>query len=145
MGEGSLRVPGGASAPRAGPSDAATPRRPLVEELGPTRPEKIAEPRPKPAPKAVARPEAAAEPEAPEHELVPAEGGGLTLRVLVPRVGAASELSVSVGERSVELSAPGVYQLRVPLPHAVADAAARCRFDKKRRALTITLPPRQPP
>ena len=139
VGEDTLRLPGGASVPRAKSSDApAAPRGPLVQELGPV------ETRPEPAP--AATPAAAAgTPETPEHELRPADGGGLTLRVLVPRVAAASELDVSVGERAVELSAEGVYKLRVPLPHAVADADARCRFDKKRRALTITLPPREPP
>ena len=47
---------------------------------------------------------------------------------------------MDVGTHRLKLAAEGVYHLDVPLPQAVDEARARCRFDKKKRTLTVTMP-----
>ena len=56
------------------------------------------------------------------------------------QLSSAAELEVDVGTHRLKLAAEGVYCLDVPLPQAVDEARARCRFDKKKRTLTITMP-----
>ena len=45
-----------------------------------------------------------------------------------------------MGTHRLELAAEGGYRLEVPLPQPVDEARARCRFDKKKRTLTVTMP-----
>ena len=47
---------------------------------------------------------------------------------------------VHVGETKVCLAAEGLYALQLPLPRTVDADRARCRFDKKKRVLTVTMP-----
>jgi hypothetical protein len=97
---------------------AAAARRPLVEELSS---------------------EAAVE-EQPEHELL-TEPTQLKLLANLPRLAAIADLDVEVGDRALSLRAEGIYCLRIePLPQPVRSDDARCKFDKKRRLLTITMP-----
>ena len=56
------------------------------------------------------------------------------------QLSSAAELEVDVGTHRLKLAAEGVYHLDVPLPQAVDEARARCRFDKKKRTLTVTMP-----
>ena len=56
------------------------------------------------------------------------------------QLSSAAELEVDVGTHRLELAAEGVYRLEVPLPQPVDEARARCRFDKKKRTLTVTMP-----
>ena len=56
------------------------------------------------------------------------------------QLSSAAELEVDVGTHTLKLAAEGVYRLDLPLPQAVDADRARCRFDKKRRTLTITMP-----
>ena len=62
------------------------------------------------------------------------------LRVELPRLASAAELDAQVGERAVTLLAEGLYRLELALPSAVLSDDARCRFDRKRRVLTVTMP-----
>ena len=79
-----------------------------------------------------------------ELETVPSpeagETGMLVLRVSLPELSSAAEVDLQVGERAVELAVPGRYQLQLALPCAVASDDAGCRFDKKRRMLTVKMP-----
>ena len=78
------------------------------------------------------------------------EGGGcaaLRLAVSLPRVGGVGEIDLQMGERQLSLSAgEGVYApydaLSLPLPHKVDSEGAKCKFDKKKRVLTVTMPVR---
>ena len=56
------------------------------------------------------------------------------------QLSSAAELEVDVGTHRLELAAEGVSRLEVPLPQPVDEARARCRFDKKKRTLTVTMP-----
>ena len=80
-----------------------------------------------------------ATPAEPTHELQ-IGADVLTLRVELPRLRTAAELEVDVGPRKLSLFAEGVYRLQLPLPQAIDADGARCRFDKKHRRLTITMP-----
>jgi len=80
-----------------------------------------------------------ATPEEPAHELLCAEDA-LTLSVQLPRVRTAAEVELDVGKTKVCLAAEGLYALELPLPRAVDADRARCRFDKKTRVLTVTMP-----
>ena len=75
----------------------------------------------------------------PVHELTDSDGS-LTLRVQLPRLQAAADLDVQVGEASLSLCVEGLYRLQLELPKAVLKDAARCKFDKKKRALTVRMP-----
>ena len=88
--------------------------------------------------------------EEPEHALSVEEAdeaGGSTsvLRLVVslPRVAAVSEIDLEMGAWAVSLTAAdGSYALKVSLPRAVDQDVAKCKFDKKRRVLTLTMPAR---
>ena len=56
------------------------------------------------------------------------------------QLSSAAELEVDVGVHTLKLAVEGVYRLDVPLPQAVDEDRARCRFDKKKRTLMITMP-----
>ena len=56
------------------------------------------------------------------------------------QLSSAAELEVDVGMHRLKLAVEAVYRLDVPLPLAVDEARARCRFDKKKRTLTVTMP-----
>jgi len=73
------------------------------------------------------------------HELV-VQAQQLMLEVRVPRVHAVADLDVQIGDEVVSLRAEGLYALKLCLPQAVQSEAARCKFDKKKRVLTITMP-----
>ena len=60
--------------------------------------------------------------------------------VRLPRVAAVAELDVEIGDRAFSLRSVGVYALRLALPAQVRSDASRCKFDKKRRLLTVTMP-----
>ena len=49
-------------------------------------------------------------------------------------------MDVHVGDEALTLHAEGLYKLSMRLPAAVRSEAAKCRFDKKRRVLTVTMP-----
>jgi len=115
-----LRLPGQQAEPQAvgaAKGDEQGPSRPLVQELA-------SEP-------AVA--------ETPEYELEQVDGL-MTLRVKLPRVAAAAELDLEVGDTAVSVCAEGLYQLMLQLPVAGASAEAASKFDKKRRVLTVRMP-----
>ena len=95
----------------------APPRKPLVQELSSSE----------------------AVEETPEHELLSDEVA-LTLVVRVPRVAVVSDLDVEIGEALVCVRAEGVYALELPLPKTIRSDDAKCRFDKKKRVLTIAMP-----
>jgi HSP20 family molecular chaperone IbpA len=76
---------------------------------------------------------------APEYELT-VEEEQVRLIVELPRVRAVADLDVHIGGAIVKLRAEGVYALELVLPAGVDSDAARCKFDKKRRVLTITVP-----
>ena len=95
----------------------APPRKPLVQELSSSE----------------------AVEETPEHELL-AEEDALTLVVRVPRVTVVSDLDVEIGEALVCVRAEGVYALELPLPKTIRSDDAKCKFDKKKRVLTIAMP-----
>ena len=114
-----IRLPGGASAPTGGGGSSGGNRAPLVQEVS----------------------SGAAEPATPEHEASRGADGALTLRVALPAVRAASELDVQVGDGAFVLSVEGVYRLRVALPDGRHDADVACKFDKKKRVLTVRLEP----
>lgn len=92
-------------------------RRPLVQELS----------------------SSAAVEEVPEHELS-VEAAALTLVIKVPRVATVADLDVEIGERQLTLRAEGLYTLDVPLPQPVRSDDAYCKFDRKKRVLTVTMP-----
>ena len=77
---------------------------------------------------------------APEYTLEESEGGALRLVVRLPRVAAVGELDVEIGDRAVHLHAEGLYRLELALPHEVESEAAQCKFAKKQRTLTVTMP-----
>ena len=83
-------------------------------------------------------PQAAVE-ETPEHELR-LEDDRLVLQVRVPRVYVVDDLDVQIGDRTVGLRAEGLYTLTLELPQPIRSEAARCKFDKKKRVLTVTMP-----
>ena len=88
--------------------------------------------------------EAAVE-EEPSYELTGGNGDGdgapLKLVVQLPRVAAVGDLDVEMGERAISLRAEGLYKLRLdPLPRPIARDDAKCKFDKKKRVLTVTMP-----
>ena len=76
------------------------------------------------------------------------EGGGcaaLRLAVALPRVGGVGEIDLHMGECELSLTAgEGVYApydaLTLPLPHKVDSEGAKCKFDRKKRVLTVTMP-----
>ena len=78
--------------------------------------------------------------EEPEHTLEECGGGELRLLVRLPRVAAVSELDVEIGDRVVLLRAEGLYRLELALPHGVDGETAQCKFAKKQRTLTVTMP-----
>jgi len=94
----------------------AAPPRPLVEEVS----------------------SQAAVEETPEHELR-LENDRLVLQVRVPRVYVVDDLDVQIGDRTVGLRAEGLYTLTLELPQPIRSEAARCKFDKKKRVLTVTM------
>ena len=114
--ESGLRLPGSSTA--AAPTNASkgTARR-LIEEIGSVE----------------------ASHEQPEHELLSSDAS-LTLRCRLPRVRAASELDLQVGERTLSLVAEGIYQLRLDLPAAVCCDEIKSRFTKKGHVLTVVMP-----
>ena len=64
----------------------------------------------------------------------------------LPRVAAVADLDLQMGERALTLHAEGLYKLRLdPLPRAILCDDAKCKFDKKRRVLTVTMPSAPPP
>lgn len=75
----------------------------------------------------------------PSHSLVEAEGA-LVLRVEVPLLESAAELDVQLGDSDVALVAEGVYELRLRLPKQVNSDQAKCKFEKKKKRLTVTMP-----
>ena len=77
--------------------------------------------------------------ETPDHELI-AEDAALRLLVRVPRVGAVADLDVSIGEDAFSLMAEGLYALKLTLPQRVRADDARCKWDKRKRTLTVTMP-----
>jgi hypothetical protein len=115
-----LRLPGTGTAPRptqpAGGGGEA-PRRPLVEVVA----------------------SAVAEPSVPVHTL---ETGDefLILRVDLPLVCSAADLDVHLGDAEVHISAEGVYRLVLPLPALVVSERAGCKFDRRKRRLTVSMP-----
>ena len=64
----------------------------------------------------------------------------LRLVVPLPRVSGVGDLDLEMGEAAVALRAEGVYKLDVALPKPVLADDAKCKFDKKRRVLTLTMP-----
>ena len=59
----------------------------------------------------------------------------------MPRVAAVDDLDVEIGEARVTLRAEGLYALDFPLPRPVRADEARCKFDKKRRVITVRMMP----
>ena len=82
----------------------------------------------------------------PEHELDgSAADGWLRLSVQLPRIAAVGEIDIELGDTAVNLTtAEGLYELRLPLPTPVDSDAAKCKWDKKRRVLTVTMPTTAP-
>ena len=66
----------------------------------------------------------------------------LVVRIELPRVRAASDMALDVGERHLRLSAARAYRLDLPLPYAVMETEGGAHFDKAAKALTVTLPVR---
>ena len=64
----------------------------------------------------------------------------LRLVVPLPRVSGVGDLDLEMGEAAFALRAEGVYKLDVTLPKPVLADDAKCKFDKKRRVLTLTMP-----
>ena len=83
--------------------------------------------------------EAAVE-EAPEHELEDEVDGERRLIVRLPRVSAVTDLDVQIGRQAVRLHAEGLYLLELDLPDAVDSDNARCKWEKKKRVLTVVMP-----
>lgn len=75
----------------------------------------------------------------PEHEVQEVEGA-LKVVVKLPEVSSAAEVELELGDDALSLSAEGLYQLALSLPVAGVSTQAGCKFDKKRRILTITMP-----
>ena len=73
------------------------------------------------------------------------DGGADVLVLTVETPGAASmrELELSLSPEAILLEVAGMQPLEVTLPAAVDDAAARAKFDRKTRVLTVTLPVRE--
>lgn len=125
-GDGSgLRLPGGATAPRAAVRTAAAgggagqAAGPLVQVVGSID----------------------APPEVPDHSIEEVEGT-LKLRVELPRLDCAAGLDARLSDTSAVLRVVGLYELKLELPRTVDSGRASCRFDKKRRRLTVTMPVR---
>ena len=53
------------------------------------------------------------------------------------------ELELSLSPEAILLEVAGMQPLEVTLSTAVDDAAARAKFDRKTRVLTVTLPVRE--
>lgn len=117
---GQLRLPVTGTAPRPAKTAAGggeAPRRPLVEVVA----------------------SEASEPSVPEHTL---ETGAeaMVLRVELPLVCTAADLDVDLGDSEVHISVEGVYRLALPLLAPVVSARAACKFDRRKRRLTVTMP-----
>ena len=76
----------------------------------------------------------------PQHELSIEEGES-RLVVWLPLIEGMAAVELSLSPTHVLVDAAAAYaQLEVPLPHEVDDSAAKARFDKKARKLTVRLP-----
>tara|TARA_B100000513_G_scaffold195798_2_gene127443 strand:+ start:1084 stop:2235 length:1152 start_codon:yes stop_codon:yes gene_type:complete len=79
----------------------------------------------------------------PEHSCV-AEGGSLRVRVLLPELESARDIELNLTSEHLHLRAPvgaaNRYELQLQLPRAVHDQQGMAKFDKKARALVVTLP-----
>ncbi len=81
----------------------------------------------------------AAQADEPEYVLETREGA-VHLLVRLPRIAAASDVQVEVGQGALSLHAEGVYRLRVSLPSGARCDDACCRFLRKRRELSVSVP-----
>lgn len=81
----------------------------------------------------------AAQADEPEYVLETRDGA-VHLLVRLPRIAAASDVQVEVGQGVLSLHAEGVYRLRVSLPSGARCDDARCRFLRKRRELSVSVP-----
>jgi hypothetical protein len=116
---GQLRLPGTGTAPKPAKPVASgeAARRPLVEVVA----------------------SQTSEPAVPSHTL---ETGAeaMVLRVELPLVHTAADLDVDLGDSEVRISAEGVYRLALTLPAPVESTRAACKFEKRKRRLTVTMP-----
>ena len=84
--------------------------------------------------------------EEPAHELTRVDENGndagmLRLTVRLPRVAAVSEIDLEMGAHALALTAAqGLYALTLPLPQRVVSDASKCKWDKKKRVLTVSMP-----
>ena len=131
---GASPAPSKAASGKDGKSGGSTaPKKPIIEEISstPAVEEAIAE-----APKM----------KEPVYELIDVEEPkALKLIVELPNVAAVSELDVNVGDKNVDLvAADAGYALSLTLPTPVLSDDAKCKWDKKRHVLTLTMPVEPP-
>ncbi|KAL1528702.1 hypothetical protein AB1Y20_010036 [Prymnesium parvum] len=95
----------------------ATEKKVLVEEIGSQPAERVS----------------------PDHEL---QVGDEVLKLIVkmPRVATAAEVDLDLGASSIVLNVEGLYYLKLELPVPISTADSGCKFDKKRRILTVNMP-----
>lgn len=67
-------------------------------------------------------------------------GASVTVVVELPLVQKSSEIDAYVSDGVLEVEVEDVYSLKVPLPCAIVDEELACRFKKKDKKLTITIP-----
>jgi len=67
-------------------------------------------------------------------------GDSVTVLVELPLVQKSSEIDAYVSDGVLEVEVENVYSLKVPLPCAIVDEELACRFKKKEKKLTITIP-----
>jgi len=82
---------------------------------------------------------------APDYAIETVDEDGATVRVVVrvqlPLVTSAGDIDAGVVDAQVlELDVPGVYSLRAALPVPIDEDQMSCRFDKKKKILTVKLP-----
>jgi len=81
----------------------------------------------------------------PDYAVEVVEEEGVAVRVVVriqlPLVKSAGDIDAGVVDAQVlELEVPGVYSLRTKLPVPIDEDKMACRFDKKKKCLTVKLP-----
>jgi len=82
---------------------------------------------------------------APECEVELVEEAGKPARVVIkvalPLVASASDIDAEIVKGEVfELTVPGLYALQTTLPTAIDEDRMSCKFDKKKRVLTVKVP-----
>ena len=136
---GELRLPGsGARPPSSTPAASAGP---ACGVAAPASSSAAAAAKPKLIIEEISSAPAVAEtPEHTLHDEVEASGW-LRVTVQLPRIAAVAEIDLEMGETMLRLeTAEGLYSLALPLPRAVDSDASKCKWDKKRRVLTVTMP-----